>query len=145
MKSITRVTRQLLPLFLLLVVSSIMFLPSVNGASPTINTGSFIANSLYIQTGERYNGYLENSDWTLRTGTGERTYRTVVKFDSPFQVPPKISLALRGQDVEATTNNRLVLIAENITVDSFDIVYQTWGDTVIYGVWATWTAIGLKP
>jgi hypothetical protein len=145
MKSITRVTRQLLLLFLVLVVSSIIFLPSVNGASPTIDTGSFIANTLYIQTGERYNGYLENSDWTLRTGTGERTYRTVVTFDSPFQVPPKISLALRGQDVGATTNTRLVLIAENITVDSFDIVYQTWGDTVIYGVWATWTAIGLKP
>jgi hypothetical protein len=68
-----------------------------------------------------------------------------VTFDSPFQVPPKISLALRGQDVGATTNTRLVLIAENITVDSFDIVYQTWADTVIYSVWATWTAIGLKP
>ncbi len=144
MKSITRVTRQLLPLFLIIVVSSIMFLPSVKGASPTIDTGSFSVNSLYIQTGETYNGYLENSDWTLRTGTGERAYKTVVSFDSPFQVPPKISLALRGQDVGAT-NTRLVLRAENITVDSFDLIYQTWADTVIYSAWATWTAIGLKP
>jgi hypothetical protein len=120
-----------------------MFLPSVNGASPTIDTGSFIANSLYIQTGESSNGYL-GTDWTLSTGTGERAYRTVVKFDSPFQVPPKISLALRGQDVGTATGIRLVLIAENITVDSFDLVYKTWADTVIYSVWATWTAIGLK-
>lgn len=145
MKNIARITRQLLPLFLVLVVSSLMFLPSVKGVSPTIHTGSFIPNTLYIQTGERSNGYLVDPDWTLRTGTGERTYRTVVQFDSPFQAPPKVSLALSGQDVDAATNNRLNLIAENITVDSFDLVYRTWASTVVYSVWATWTAIGLKP
>jgi hypothetical protein len=79
MKSIARITRQLLPLFLVLVVSSIMFLPSVIAASPTIHTGSFIPNILYIQTGERSNGYVVDPDWTLRTGTGTRTYRTVVQ------------------------------------------------------------------
>jgi hypothetical protein len=145
MKSMPRITRQLLPFFLVLVVSSIMFLPSVNGASPTINTGSFIANTLHIQTGETFNGFQQNSDWTLSTGTGVRTYRTVVEFDSPFQVPPKVSLALRGQDVEATANNRLLLTAENITVDGFELVYQTWLETLIYSVWTSWTAIGLKP
>jgi hypothetical protein len=145
MKSIARITRQLLTLFLVLVVSSIMFLPSVKGASPTIDTGSFIANILNIQTGEKFDNYIKNSDWTLRTGTGERTYRTAVKFDLPFRVPPKVSLALSGQDVDEANNNRLRLIAENITVDGFDLIYKTWSDTVVYGVWATWTAIGLKP
>jgi len=144
MKSIARITRQLLPLFLVLVVSSIMFLSSVNGASSTVDTGSSLANTLYIQTGETSNGYLEGSNWTLSTGTGQRIYKTLVYFDSPFQAPPKVSLALRGQDVGATPN-RLVLTAENITVDSFDLVYQTWADTVIFTVWTTWTAIGLKP
>jgi len=146
MKSIARVTRQLLPLFLILVVSSIMFLQPVNGASPTIDTGSFIANSLHIQTGEKSNGYQENPDWTLLTGTGERIYRAPITFTSPFLVTPKVSLALSGQDVAAVNNNRLFLKAENITVNGFDIVYRTWGDTMIYRVWTTWTAIGgLKP
>lgn len=142
MKSIARITRQLLPLFLVLVVSSIMFLPSVIAASPTIDTGSFIANSLQIQTGETSNGYLENPDWILRTGTGTRTYRVAVTFNSPFPVAPKVSLALRGQDVGVATNHRLVLTSENITVNGFDMVITTWADTVVYGVWATWTAIG---
>jgi len=60
-------------------------------------------------------------------------------------VPPKVSLAISGQDVDASKNNRLHLVAENITVDGFDLVYITWCDTVLYRVWATWTAIGLKP
>jgi hypothetical protein len=144
MKSIARVTRQLLlPLFLVLVVSSIMFLPPVNGASPTINTGSFIAaNSLHIQTGERSNGYLGNSDWTLSTGTGWRTYQVGVTFNPPFLVAPEVSLALSGLDVGGVNNNRLFLKAQNITVNGFDIVYTTWGDTMVYSVWTTWTAIG---
>jgi len=142
MKSIARITRQLLPLFLVLVVSSIMFLPSVIAASPTINTGSFIASSLQIQTGRSSNGYLANPDWTLRTGTGTRTYRVAVKFDSPFAVAPKVSLALSGLDVGGVNNTRLSLTPENITVNGFDIVYITWADTVVYGAYATWTAIG---
>ena len=142
MKSIARVTRQLLPLFLIFVVSSIMFLPSVNGASPTINTRSFMANSLHIQTGERSGGYQENPDWTLATGTGVRTYRAAVTFNSPFLGAPQVTLALRGLDVAAVNNNRINLVAENITVNGFDIVFITWADTVVYGVWATWTAIG---
>ena len=137
-----RVTRQLLLLFLVLVLSSIMFLPSVKGTSPTIDTGSFIANSLHIQTGETSAGYQQNPDWTLTTGIGVRTYRTAVTFNSPFLVAPKVTLALSGLDVAAVNNNRIRLIAENITVNGFDIVFITWYDTVIYAVWATWTAIG---
>jgi hypothetical protein len=120
-----------------------MFLPSVNGASPTINTGSFItANSLHIQTGERSAGYQENADWTLTTGTGQRTYRAAVTFNSPFLVAPIVTLAISGLDVAAANNNRVRLVAENITVNGFDLVFVTWYDTILYSVWATWTAIG---
>jgi hypothetical protein len=120
-----------------------MFLPSVNGASPTINTGSFVAaNSLHIQTGEKSAGYQENLDWTLLTGIGRRTYRSAVTFDSPFLVAPEVSLALSGLDIAKEYNNRVRVTVENITVNGFDIVYTTWADTIVYGVWTTWTAIG---
>jgi len=142
MKSIARVSRQLLPLLLVLVVSSIIFLPPVNGALPPINTGSFIATSIHIQTGESYNGFQVNPDWTLLTGTGWRSYRAAVTFNPPFLVTPKVSLALSGQDVAPGTNNRLFLKAEKITVNGFDIVYTTWADTRVHSIWATWTAIG---
>jgi hypothetical protein len=123
-----------------------MFLPSVNGVPTTNDMGSFIANVLSIQTGEKYNGYVENNpDWRLHIGVGERAYTTAVQFDSPFRVPPKVSVALSGQDVDATKNNRIQVMARDITVDGFNLVYYTWADSIEYSIWTTWTAIGLKP
>jgi hypothetical protein len=122
-----------MPLFLVFVVSSIIFLPSMNGASAPINVGSFTATTLSVQTGIKYNGYLENPDWTLKTGSGTRTYRTAVTFNPPFLVPPTISLALYGEDVEGV-NNRLVLGAEHITANGFTLVYTTWFDSVVNSV-----------
>jgi hypothetical protein len=46
---------------------------TVNGAAATIDIGSILADILYIQTGEKYNGFTENPDWTLNTGSGDRT------------------------------------------------------------------------
>ena len=118
---------------------------TVNGASATIDIGSILADILYIQTGTKLDGASESSNWTLNTGIGKRTYTAAVKFDSPFRVPPKVSLALSGQDVGQSKNNRVQLIAKNITVNGFDLVYRTWFDTLLYSAWATWTAIGVKP
>jgi hypothetical protein len=150
-KSIVRIIQLLMSLVLVVVVSSvvvssIMPLPSVNGTPTTNNMGSFVADILYIQTGEKYNGYEElNTDWKLHIGSGERTYTTALRFDSPFREPPKVSLALTGQDVDATKNNRIQVKARDITVDGFNIVYITWTDSIVYSIWTTWTAIGLKP
>jgi hypothetical protein len=126
-------------------ISGSVLTSTVNGASTTIDIGSIIADMIYIQTGEEFAGNSASTKWPLYSGIGERSYTTAVKFDSPFRVPPKVSLAISGQDVDESKNNRLHLVAENITVDGFDLVYKTWSDTVLYRVWATWTAIGLKP
>jgi hypothetical protein len=126
-------------------ISGSVLTSTVNGVSATIDIGSIIADILYIQTGTKLDGASESLNWTLNTGIGKRTYTAAVKFDSPFRVPPKVSLALSGQDVNEAKNNRIHLIAENITVDGFDLVYETWSDTVLHRIWATWTAIGLKP
>lgn len=142
MKTLAKITRRLMPLFLVLVVSSLIFLPSVKGASPPINVASSIPTTLSIQTGIKYNGYLENSGWTLNKGTGTRTFRIWVPFNSPFKAPPTISLAIYGQDVEGVKNNRLVLGSENTTATGFTLVYTTWSDSVVNAVWASWTAIG---
>jgi hypothetical protein len=57
----------------------------------------------------------------------------------------KYQLALSGQDVDATKNNRIQVKARDITVDGFNLVYITWTDSIVYSIWTTWTAIGLKP
>jgi hypothetical protein len=126
-------------------ISGSVLTSTVNGVSATIDIGSMLADILYIQTGTKLDGASESSNWTLNTGIGKRTYTAAVKFDSPFRVAPKVSLALSGQDVNESKNNRIHLIAENITVDGFNLVYETWSDTVLHRIWATWTAIGLKP
>jgi len=121
---------------------------TVNGKSASVDIGSIIADVLYIQTGELYNGYLDtqgSQGWALHGGTGERTFTTIVKFNSPFRVPPQVSLAISGQDVGVSKNIRLQVIASKITVDGFELTYRTWGDTVIFSAWATWTGIGVKP
>ena len=142
MKTIAKITRRLMPLFLVLVVSSLIFLPSVKGASAPINVASFVPTTLSIQTGVKWNGYIENSNWSLRNGTGTRTFRVWVPFNSPFQAPPTISLAIYGQDVEGGKNNRLVLGSENTATTGFTLVYTTWSDSIVNSVWASWTAIG---
>jgi hypothetical protein len=118
---------------------------TVNGKQATVDIGSIIADVLYIQTGTAFNGYLENTDWTLNTGSGERTYKVSVKFDSPFRFPPQVSLSISGQDVGNSKNTRVQVMANNITVDGFELTYRTWFDTTLFSVWASWTAIGLKP
>ena len=143
MKTIAKITQRLMPLFLVLMVSSLIFLPSVKGASAPINVASSISSTLSIQTGIKYNGSLANPGaWTLNTGTGTRTFRTWVPFNSPFQAPPTISLAIYGQDVEGGKNNRLVLGSENTATTGFTLVYTTWADSIVNSVWASWTAIG---
>jgi hypothetical protein len=143
-KSIVRIPWLLLSLFLVFVVSSIIFLPSVKGVPPTYNIAPFIATTLSIQAGETNNGYGDNQDWRLHIGSGQRTYTTAVKFNSPFQEPPKVSVALSGQDIGGTKNNRILVIARDITVNGFNLVYITWEDSIVYGIWTSWTAIGLK-
>lgn len=126
-------------------ISGSVLTSTVNGAVATIDIGSILADILDIQIGTKLDGVSESPNWTLNTGIGKRTYTAAVTFDSPFRVPPKVSLALSGQDVDQSKNNRIQLRAENITVDGFNLVYETWSDTVLHRIWATWTAIGLKP
>jgi hypothetical protein len=118
---------------------------TVNGKSATIDIASIIADVLYIQTSEISNGHYVDNGWTLHSGSGERTFTATVKFNSPFRVPPQVSLAISGQDVGIEKNIRLQVIAKNITVDGFELTYRTWFDTVVFSAWATWTAIGVKP
>ncbi len=45
----------------------------------------------------------------------------------------------------AGTAFRSELVAEDITVDGFDIVFRTWNDTRVARIRAAWMAIGNLP
>jgi hypothetical protein len=43
-------------------------------------------------------------------------------------------------DSSNTANLRVWIAAEDIQTDEFDLVVNTWDDTLIYAVWGVWIA-----
>jgi len=45
-------------------------------------------------------------------------------------------------DMDQKTNQRADISARNVTLEGFEIVFRTWGDTRVARVRAAWLAIG---
>ncbi len=76
------------------------------------------------------------------TGKGTRKRRVAVRFSAAFKTRPAVHVSIDMFDMDQKTNQRADISAENISLDGFDIVFQTWGDTKIARVRAAWLAIG---
>lgn len=76
------------------------------------------------------------------TGQGVRESRFVVTFREPFTDAPAVMVGLSMWDMDAATNPRADIAAENVTAKGFHLVFRTWGDTRVARVRADWTAIG---
>ncbi len=76
------------------------------------------------------------------TGQGERNKRVPVKFSVHYKSPPAVHLNIDMWDMDVKSNQRARIRAENITPDGFEIVFETWGDTRVARVSASWTAFG---
>jgi hypothetical protein len=93
-----------------------------------------------IKTGMARYG-VDLPDWNLHTGTGDRSFRTPdVSFDSPFDTPPNVVLAVGGIDSAQTANLRLALEAYDCEPGEFNIRISTWADTLLFNVVVTWIA-----
>jgi len=51
-------------------------------------------------------------------------------------------VGLQFLDIPHGPNHRLKTTAENITEEGFDLLFDTWSDTRVYGCGASWIAIG---
>lgn len=92
-----------------------------------------------MQTGAFGFGQANNpNEWQLHRGTGERRFHTTIKFGAPFNTVPQLAVAL--VDSSNTANLRVWIAAEDIQTDEFDLVVNTWDDTLIYAVWGVWIA-----
>lgn len=78
----------------------------------------------------------------LRTGTGIRTYTKEITYTGAFTKPPSIILAIRYLDTDQGKNTRVKLASESVTKDGFTLKIETWDDSLVYGVVATWLALG---
>ena len=75
-------------------------------------------------------------------GDGERVFRAHVAFDNVFAVTPVVHVALAGFDIDRDDTARLLVHAEAISTDGFDVVLTTWRRTRVYGATVSWMAVG---
>lgn len=81
-------------------------------------------------------------DGEMWTGEGPREARFPTKFSSPFKTLPVVHVAFSMWDTDGKTNQRADLKAEEVTLEGFEIVFRTWGDSRVARVRADWLAIG---
>ena len=94
-----------------------------------------------IQTSEFHAGRNDPS-WQLLEGQGERPFTKRVDFRDTFTKPPIVVVALSGLDVDEKHNLRIIVDAEKVDKNGFDVVFRTWSNTKVYGVRVRWTAFG---
>lgn len=82
------------------------------------------------------------TDGEMWTGTGTRERRQRVMFAEPFKSVPVVQVGLALWDMDAETNVRADIDAEDVTESGFNIVFRTWGDSRIARVRMSWTAFG---
>ncbi|HEX5881783.1 MAG TPA: H-type lectin domain-containing protein [Actinomycetota bacterium] len=81
-------------------------------------------------------------DWTLDDPqVGQRTVIRSVTFPKPFPQVPGVLVNLRGLDAAAGKNLRVRVYAADITPTAFNVKFETWADSIIYEVRASWIAI----
>ncbi len=81
-------------------------------------------------------------DGAMWRGEGPRQSRAQVRFAQAYLKPPHVQVAISMWDISNKTNIRADVVAENITIDGFDIVFRTWADTQVARVRVAWTSFG---
>ena len=76
------------------------------------------------------------------TGSGPRKVSRAVEFSEAFSTQPMVHVSLSMWDMDKDSNARADIRAQNVTETGFDLVFQTWSDTRIVRVSASWLAIG---
>ena len=84
-------------------------------------------------------------DGEMWTGEGPRLVRRTVSFAEAFTAAPAVTVQMSMIDMSNDAYIRADLQAENVSADSFDIVFRTWGDSRVARVRAAWMAIGSLP
>lgn len=80
--------------------------------------------------------------WTTE---GERETRHHIAFSERFVAPPVVQLGLGMWDLDGGCNQRGDLQVCDVTLNGFDILFRTWGDTRIARMRVQWMAIGAVP
>lgn len=82
--------------------------------------------------------------WTLLEPGEEapRTFHYAVSFERAFSAPPVVHVGIVGIDASKEDNLRVKLRAVDISTTGFTLSVETWLNTKIWSVDASWLAIG---
>ena len=75
----------------------------------------------------------------MAAGQGGRSTTTSVKFNTPFNYVPKVTLIINALDA-AGSSIRINSEVVDVTKERFTAKFSTWADTKIYMVHANWIA-----
>lgn len=102
----------------------------------------FSSHPIGIQQGDTVLFSDFEHDGEMWTGTGPRERRQQVTFDEPFRDIPAVQVSVSLWDVDTASAVRAEVVAQNITRESFDVVFRTWADSRIARIRVAWMAIG---
>ncbi|GAQ86936.1 H-type lectin domain containing protein [Klebsormidium nitens] len=94
-------------------------------------------NGLYVEQG------MATANQTVLSGTAAvRDGAVKVSFKKAFNAPPVVNANLKFIDFGVTTNVRADVWVTDVTKTDFMCHFQTWSNSLCYGLQANWLAIG---
>ena len=81
-------------------------------------------------------------DGQMWTGEGPRQSRVPVSYSEHYKSAPSVYVSVSMLDMSNNVNTRVDVQAENITPESFKIVFRTWGDIQVARCRVAWQSIG---
>lgn len=102
----------------------------------------FSHTAVGVQQGSAFLFSAFEDNGPMWTGTGPRVARVAVGFPQAFRDVPVVHVGLSMWDIAVEANQRVDIMAEEVTPAGFTLVFRTWGDTRVARVRADWLAIG---
>jgi hypothetical protein len=63
-----------------------------------------------------------------------------IDFKKQYSVPPSVSVAIAALDVDSNHNTRLQTSIRYVTTSNFQLYYDPYANTALYGVKFSWVA-----
>lgn len=88
-----------------------------------------------------------HDQWNLDDGGDpvlgpERRSFATISFPRAFAMAPNVTVSLSGLDSSNGAITRIYLEVVEAHPDRFVVAMSTWHDSVVFGVWVSWLAVG---
>ena len=101
-----------------------------------------IKAEIKIQSGEYFFDFWNIDSHYMYTKFGNRSVIEHIKFEENYEKTPNVMATLNGLDAGNDANVRIKVYAENIDTSGFDLRVDTWDNTSIFRVKASWISYG---